>query len=69
MRTTALDAILTKRKISQSALARLIGRTPSFVCRLARGTETPSQDTIDAVLKALGISYEELFPRRKGRAA
>jgi len=68
MKTTALYAILTKRKMSQSALARLIGRSPSFVCRLANGTETPSQGTIDAVIKALGVSYEELFPKRR-RAA
>jgi len=66
---TALQTLLDSRGKSQSELARLIGKTPSFVNRLVSGKENASKDTIDAVLKALGAKYEEAFPRKKGRAA
>lgn len=68
---TALHDLLKTRGKSQSELARLIGKTPSFVNRLASGKENASKDTIDAVIAALGATYEEAFgaPKRKRRAA
>lgn len=69
---TGLQVILESQGKSQSELARLVGQSPSFISRLAAGKETPSKDTIDAILKALRCTYEEAFgvqPKRRRRAA
>lgn len=68
---TALQAILESQGKSQSDLARLVGQSPSFISRLSAGKESPSKDTIDAIIKALGCTYEEAFgaPKRRTRRA
>jgi len=68
---TPLQTLLDDLGKSQSELARQVGQSPSFISRLAAGKESPSKDTIDAILKALGCTYEEAFgaPKRRKKAA
>lgn len=61
--------------ISQADLAAETGLSEASVSRLIAGSVEPVKSTIDALLaffsKRLGraVKYEELFPRKKGRAA
>ena len=54
---TSLERLAERAGISGSALQSILkGRTPS-----------PGKDTIDRILAATGLTYEEAFRRRPGR--
>ena len=49
------------RGISQEQLALKAGINVSFLGQIERGTKKPTIETIDKLLKALDISYQEFF--------
>ena len=49
------------RGISQEQLALKAGINVSFLGQIERGTKKPTIDTIDKLLEALDISYQEFF--------
>ncbi len=57
-----LDAILTRRNISNSELARRIGCSDGYVWQLRHGRSAPTIVTLYYVKKAIGnISWKELL--------
>jgi len=49
------------RGVSQEQLALKAGINVSFLGQIERGTKKPTIDTIDKLLEALDISYQEFF--------
>lgn len=68
-------ALLKTAGMTQAELAAETGLAEASISRIVNGVVEPTKSTIDALLaffsKRLGrpIRYEELFPRKKGRAA
>lgn len=60
-----LVALRTAAGLSQSDLARRIGRGPSFVCDLERGPGDPSLRTLEMLAAGLGVSESRLIERGK----
>lgn len=51
----------TNHQISQRALAKVAGCPRSLISTIERGAHSPSIDTLQRILTALGYSYMELF--------
>lgn len=49
------------RGLSQEQLALEAGINPAFLGHLERGLKSPTITTLDKLVRALGISFEELF--------
>ena len=49
------------RKLSQEQLALQAGINPAFLGHLERGLKSPTITTLDKFVRALDISFEELF--------
>ena len=49
------------RKLSQEQLALQAGINPAFLGHLERGLKSPTITTLDKIVRALDISFEELF--------
>ena len=49
------------RKLSQEQLALQAGINPAFLGHLERGLKSPTITTLEKLVKALDISFEELF--------
>ena len=49
------------RKLSQEQLALQAGINPAFLGHLERGLKSPTITTLDKLVRALDISFEELF--------
>jgi len=57
---STLKEIRIKKGMSQGALARKSGVTPSEICRLEKGQRKPRLITKDKLTKALGTSLEKI---------
>ena len=49
------------RKLSQEQLALQAGINPAFLGHLERGLKSPTITTLEKLIRALDISFEELF--------
>lgn len=49
------------RELSQEQLALQAGINPAFLGHLERGLKSPTITTLDKLVRALGITFEELF--------
>ena len=56
-----LKALRTEAGLSQSELARRIGRTPAYICDLERGRGAPNLSTLAPIADALGVSPSTLI--------
>ncbi|MBX6385293.1 MAG: helix-turn-helix transcriptional regulator [Microbispora sp.] len=56
-----LRRLREERDWSLEQLARRIGRTRSYLCRLENGQRTPSRRTVYQLAQALGVPYEDLL--------
>ncbi|MGR1083297.1 helix-turn-helix domain-containing protein [Olegusella massiliensis] len=52
------------QEMSQSELARAIGKTRSAISQFENGANEPSTETIRAIAKALDVSTSELIDRK-----
>ena len=55
-----------EKGISQAELARMIGTQRSNICRLERGTQNPTLDTIVKIASALGKDVSLLLNDKEG---
>lgn len=44
----------TEKKINQQELAKRVGISPAYMCRIENGKDTPSIDLVDRINKVLG---------------
>lgn len=49
------------RGLSQEKLAFMAEINPAFLGHLERGLKSPTMNTVDKIIKALGVSYSEFF--------
>ncbi|MGL5229181.1 MAG: helix-turn-helix domain-containing protein [Cetobacterium sp.] len=56
-----LKEILKKRKVTQLELAKKIGRTQGFVCKILKGDAGASEETILEILGVMMLTKEEEF--------
>lgn len=54
------------RGLSQEQLALQAGINPAFLGHLERGLKSPTITTLDKLVRALGITFEELFAENAG---
>lgn len=54
-----------ERRISQSRLAEMIDKSPTFVSRLERGEKGPSLDTLVLIADCLGVSLDTLLDKNR----
>lgn len=47
--------------LSQEKLALMAELNPAFLGHLERGLKSPTMNTVDKIIKALGVSYGEFF--------
>lgn len=50
-----------ENNLSKSQLARLIGKSPSFICDIECGRKNPSFNTSISIAKVLDISIDKIF--------
>jgi transcriptional regulator with XRE-family HTH domain len=53
---TNMAAVREELGISQSELARRIGRTPGYVCDIERGRRAPNLTTLAVIADGLGVT-------------
>lgn len=56
-----IRGVLAVRDISNIQFARMIGRSPQWVCTVLKGWENPSEELKQDASKALGMPVKELF--------
>jgi predicted transcriptional regulator len=56
-----LSAIMERRGLSQSDLARMLDVKPAYVNQLIKGTRGAGLDTVDKVAETLGVSSVSLL--------
>lgn len=61
VRTSALQAILARRGITQAQLATMLGTSRPSVSRLVNGTHTPNTETRKRLMTVLGLGFDDLF--------
>lgn len=49
------------KKLSQEKLALMAEINPAFLGHLERGLKSPTMNTVDKIINALGVSYGEFF--------
>lgn len=59
---------LVKQGLSQAALARAIGRSPSQVSRIIRGISRPRLRDKERISKFLGLKQSQLFHSHRRRS-
>lgn len=61
----SFEAIMkNKRKekdITQTELAKNIGKSPQFICDIEAGRKNPGRKTLIAIAKVLDISLDDIF--------
>lgn len=57
----ALSIWMFSNGISANSFAGLVGVSYSTMLKILDGVQTPGKDTIDKILKATGLKYEEAF--------
>lgn len=57
----ALSIWMFSNGISAKSFAGLVGVSYSTILKILDGVQTPGKDTIDEILKATGLKYEEAF--------
>ena len=67
MKLMRLRVELVKRDMSQAALARAVGRSPSHICRIILGRIRARAKDRRRIAEALAVTEAALFPRRKWR--
>ena len=50
-----------QRGLSQEQLALMAGINPAFLGHLERGLKSPTMNTLDKIVEALGMRYNEFF--------
>jgi transcriptional regulator with XRE-family HTH domain len=61
-----MRAIREELGISQSELARRMGKTPGYVCDMERGRRAPNLSTLAKIANGLGVVPAVLISRRIG---
>ena len=61
-----MRAIREELGISQSELARRMGKTPGYVCDMERGRRAPNLSTLAEIANGLGVVPAVLISRRIG---
>jgi transcriptional regulator with XRE-family HTH domain len=61
VRSTALRRVMTRRNLSQCALARLVGVSPSSISLWLRGRRHPGATVRARLLALLGLDFDALF--------
>ena len=56
-----LKALMEQKRLSQTALAKMIGIKQSQVCEWLKGKSKPGYDNLKAICKALGVSGDYLL--------
>lgn len=54
--------IRRKRNISQYQMAKALNVSPSYLCKIEKGTQTPTEKFKQACAKYLGVPLSLLFP-------
>jgi len=62
-----IQYIRRKKKIKQNSLARELNVSPSYLCKIERGAQKPTEKFIASCAKFLNVSINELFPDRVER--
>lgn len=57
-----LKGIREKKKMTQAQVAFKAKITVNYYARVERGEENPTYDTIQALVKALGVKSSEILP-------
>lgn len=47
--------------ITQTELAKAIGKSPQLICDIEAGRKNPGRNTLVAIAKKLGISLDDIF--------
>lgn len=58
-----IRAAREKRRLTQLALARKLGRDQSDVSHWERGTRTPNADRLREIADALNVTMDSLWPK------
>ena len=61
-----MRAIRDELGISQSELARRMGKTPGYVCDMERGRRAPNLSTLAEIANGLGVVPVVLISRKTG---
>lgn len=56
-----LNAAIGQKKITQKALAEMLGTSPAYVNKLCKGTKNPSMELLDRICQALEMTPSEFF--------
>lgn len=56
-----LKKVRAKKKLSQGALARLLGVDKGYISNIENGKKNPTLATIERLAEALGISIDSLL--------
>lgn len=54
-----------KKNISQADFARMLGISPSYLCKIEKSSQIPSEKVVARCTLLLGVSREKLFPERE----
>lgn len=58
---SAMTEAREKSNLSKSDLARMISKSPSFICDIESKRKTPSLETAIDIAKILGLSLDKIF--------
>ncbi|SNR85506.1 DNA-binding transcriptional regulator, XRE-family HTH domain [Anaerovirgula multivorans] len=50
-----------KRNMTQTKLAKSIGKSPQLICDIEAGRKSPGRDTLIAIFKVLNMSLDDIF--------
>ena len=67
-RLVELKVALVRRELSQAALARAVGLSPSQMSRILRGVSTPRRRVRKKILEVLGLTHSQLFCSHRPRS-
>ena len=56
-----IRALRSKRGLSQEQLALKAGLTPSFIGQIERGLKSPTVTSIEKIVNALDVKFEDVF--------
>ncbi|PKL35651.1 MAG: transcriptional regulator [Spirochaetae bacterium HGW-Spirochaetae-1] len=57
--------IRREKKVKQVDLARALDVSPSYLCKIEKGLQEPTEKFINGCAEFFNVSVEELFPLRK----
>lgn len=56
-----LKSLRIEKQLTQSELAKALGRSTSFVSSLERGIDAPSFETLESLSEVFGVPVRDLF--------